>query len=262
MKLRVFAVAALSTSVLVGCQSTGGNKQDIGQIAGAVIGGVIGSQVGDSDGSRVAGIAVGALLGGLLGSEIGRYLDEQDRQRLSTATQEAIYSNKDSSWKNPDSGVAANVRVKDVSTTTRQSQVRVLKDSIDHVPPLDLDGGIYRVRKTANMRGGPSTDYKVVDSLPAGSEVDVIGKVQGKNWYMLSESGVGKGFVYANLLAPTGRLSATTNAATQQMGVETVQVSTQVTCKEVEQQVTTPQGDTKTHTVKACQNPDGGWVIS
>ena len=90
----------------------------------------------------------------------------------------------------------------------------------------------------------------------------MIGKVSGKNWYMLSEQGVGKGFVYSTLLEPTGRLSETTNAATHQMGVESVAVSTQVTCRTVEQQVTTATGESATRTVKACQNPDGGWDIS
>lgn len=50
------------------------------------------------------------------------------------------------------------------------------------------------------MRGGPGIDYLVVDELNSGEHVKVVGQVIGKPWYTIYKNGVGRGFVYVNLL--------------------------------------------------------------
>jgi surface antigen len=68
----------LSTGLLVGCQSTGGNNQEVaGTVVGGVTGGIIGSQFGQGAG-RWAGGAIGVVAGAVAGQAIGRYLDESD----------------------------------------------------------------------------------------------------------------------------------------------------------------------------------------
>lgn len=56
-------------------------------------------------------------------------------------------------------------------------------------------------RTTSNVRAGPSTRFHVTDQLYRHERVRVVGKVGGRNWYMISTHGR-RGFVYAPLLRP------------------------------------------------------------
>lgn len=260
-KVRAFIISVLCSTLLFGCQSSGGSKEDTGEFVGTVLGAVLASKAGKNTETKILLAGAGALAGRWLGGRIGRYLDEQDKQKMAAATQEAIATGNSSQWTNPETGVSGSAKVKDVSTSVKQAEVLVLKDKVQEIPPLELDGGVYTVNTGSNLRGGPGTDYKVVDKLSAGSEVDVVGKVEGQPWYMLADAGVAKGFIHSSLVTPTGRLSEITNVASSQPGVEKVQVSTRVTCKTIEQQVTTAEGKSASQTVRACQNSDGSWAI-
>lgn len=102
MILMVMAVAALG---LVGCQTTGGQKQTWGTGLGALAGGLAGSQVGSGSG-RLWATGAGVLLGGLLGSEIGASLDKADMAYAQQAQNNAMTSKvgETITWNNPQSG--------------------------------------------------------------------------------------------------------------------------------------------------------------
>jgi len=62
-----------------------------------------------------------------------------------------------------------------------------------------LEDTLYTL-KNANVRSGPGTEYKKVERLAAGTEVEVTGQVEGADWLRIALAGGGTAFVYAPLL--------------------------------------------------------------
>ena len=87
-------------TVLTAC-ATDPSKSDSGTAIGAILGGILGAQTGDDN--KAARILVGAAIGGLVGRTIGRYLDENDRKKISQSLEESAPGSK-TSWVNEDSG--------------------------------------------------------------------------------------------------------------------------------------------------------------
>jgi len=77
------------------------SKTDVGTAAGVVAGGVVGGFIGAGVGKAIAVIG-GAAIGGVAGNSVGRYLDNQDREAYSRATQRAMNSGANTDWNNPE----------------------------------------------------------------------------------------------------------------------------------------------------------------
>lgn len=239
------------------CQTT---KQDVGTVIGGVLGAAAGSQIGDG-GGRVVAVIVGAAAGAWIGNQIGQYLDEEDQKRLAEATQTTAVSGQPISWTNPDTGVSGTTRVVKEETRSENVAVPVLKERVTELPPFEYIGERYSVASASNVRGGPGTDYKVVDSLNAGQTVDVIGEVEGKPWYLVGENGVGNGFVFNKLLKPTGQASTVlVNDDATGPGVSSQQTVAQRNCRTIEQVVVLQDGAEQVEKVTACQGSNG-WEI-
>ena len=65
--------------------------------------------------------------------------------------------------------------------------------------PLDAP---YRLTTAANVRAAPDVAADRVAGLAAGEEVTALGKVRGKDWYLVERDGERLGFVFGPLLAP------------------------------------------------------------
>ena len=59
----------------------------------------------------------------------------------------------------------------------------------------------YYALKRSNLRTGPGTKFDKVGRLSPGDEVEVTGKVAGKNWYRIAMSDGKEVFVFASLLS-------------------------------------------------------------
>lgn len=235
------------------------SKSDLGTIIGAGLGALLGSTLGGDN--KVVGTAVGALLGGFLGNEIGGYLDEQDRQQMAAITKSTIETGQANSWTNPDTKVAAKTRVVETTKKTKPVKVKVLKKKVKKVPPLDMLGETFKAKRGSNIRGGPGTDYVVVGKLKSSQVVSVVGQVKGKPWYLISEDGIGSGFVYSSLLVPAPEDEPTDTELTySEDDVSEEQVASTQTCRKIEQTVSLPDGRTETETLTACQEPTG-WKV-
>ncbi|MCP5367936.1 MAG: SH3 domain-containing protein [Hyphomicrobiales bacterium] len=249
------AVAAL---VLSGCQA---NKKDIGMIVGAGAGALIGAQFGGGAG-KILAIVGGAVAGAWLGGQLGKYLDEQDQKRLAESTQRTAVTGQSQTWKNPETGVSGRTRVVDTETKEQSYNVAYRTDRIKEVPPIDYIGERFVSSGSMNVRGGPGTDYAVVGKLAKGESVEVVGKVEGKNWYLLSQDGIGQGYGYAPLLQRTGdEINLAGDSAASQPNVAVSQVRNSQTCRTIEQTIVLKDGSEKTEKVKACKGPDG-WEIT
>ncbi|MEP4071559.1 MAG: glycine zipper domain-containing protein [Parasphingorhabdus sp.] len=246
----------MSLFSLTACETTGSN-QSLGTALGGLAGGVLGNIA--SDDNKALWTVVGAAAGAFVGNQIGRYLDDQDREKMAQSTQHALNNGKSQSWSSPDNGTAGRATVVSSQTRTEQVAVPVLKEKVKNVPPLSFEeGGVFRAKKSANVRGGPGTDYVLVGSVEAGESVSVIGKVKHEPWFMIGKSGVGSGFIYAPLV--TKDTEAPSQAAAAQIAkadIVTHEATVETLCRTVEQSVTAKDGTQHIETVTACKGPNG-----
>lgn len=196
--------------------------------------------------------------GCLLGKDLMNVLSEEDQAVLAQNTEQAIATGQDGSFQGDSS--KGNVKVKKESTKTKENKVPVLKDKVKEMPPLELIGAQYAANSGTNVRGGPSTDYKVVGTLTAGDTVDVIGKVEDETWLLIGQGGVATGFVFESLLDPTGHMGGSQPAPEGE--IAEMKTATEVTCRTIEQEVTLDDGTVHTEEIKACQKPDGSWEMA
>jgi len=216
--------------------------------------GLVGSVFGYGTATQAADI------GCLVGGELMEILGEEDQEELAKSTEQAIATGESSTFEGANSGVQGTVKVTDTTTTQQQASIVVLKDKVQEMPPLELIGAEYAATAGTNVRGGPGTDYKVVGTLTAADTVQVIAKVEDQSWYLIGQGGVATGFVYQSLLAPTGQIGWGKPAPEGE--VAELEVSTQVTCRTIEQQVTLDDGSVHTEQITACQKPDGTWEMA
>ena len=233
------------------------SNKNIGRILGGVGGALIGSQIGEGSGKLVA-VAAGTIGGVFLGGEIAEYLTKSDQQGIAQTSERALETRETQTWKNPDTGVTTTAEVQQAAY--RPAPI-ASKDSNSsrlawRVPTMQLIGADFEANTASNVRGGPGTDYAVMDQLVAGERVHVVGKVTDADWYMVSRNGIGRGFVYANLLNRVENAPSTIDRASSDAVDQNIRE-----CSILTQRVETPNGPTETRVARACQRPDGTWEI-
>lgn len=172
----VLSTGLAATPAMAGDANRLLTSENVGGAVGATVGGLLGSQIGDGDG-QLAATAAGAVGGYIVGRDIGH---------------------------NYKSGYPGGYRQKyrDDRRDYRRGHDR------DHdrrhsrrLRPIDKT---FRARTASNVRSGPGTRFRVIDQLYHRERVHVIGKVRGRNWFMV-RTGHRRGFVYAPLLRPDHR---------------------------------------------------------
>ena len=252
------SLSLIATPVSTAVADTG---EDIGTIIGGGIGGILGSKIGGGTKEKIAAGILGAAAGAYLGRKIAKKLSERDQEKAAMSAQKAVITGEDQVWQSDQQGVYGTAKVTKTKTKDKDQKIIVLKDRVEKVPPLDLDGTQYQASKTVNVRGGPGTDYKVVNSLQPNSPVTVVGQVKDSDWSLISQGGVGTGFVFSGLLTPV-ELAASPAPEQKVAGTaETVKVETTQTCRTVKQEVTLENGKKVSENVTACQTPSG-WQIT
>lgn len=158
-------------------------SENVGRAVGATAGALLGSQIGGGNG-KLAAVAVGTLAGYWAGGKIGRSMG---------GSQSPYYSSPaTSSWSPPPpQSYAAPV-----------SYSAPKRSPLQTAPQLDYIDAEYEARTNANVRGGPSTEYVIVEDLHRGENVRVVGKVVDRDWYMVSFNDDRAGYVYGPLLNP------------------------------------------------------------
>lgn len=257
--------AALAAQPLLGAtalaqsndDTLGISNKNIGRILGGVGGALLGSQIGQGKGKMVA-VAAGALGGLFLGGEVADYLTRRDQQGIAETSQQALNTGQTQTWTNPDTGVSTTAEVQEVAY--RPAPTGSADDGTSRlawtVPTMELVGADYAATTKTNVRGGPSTDYAVMDQLEVGETVRVVGKVANENWYMISRNGIGRGFVFGDLL----RRTETRGYSAERPQSGATQVNARE-CSIITQRVETPDGRTETRKAQACQRADGTWEL-
>lgn len=197
---RLVTILALSTGLVTGPAVAGHesghilNKENVGGALGATLGAVVGSQFGDGNG-QLATTAVGAVGGYVVGRNVAhnyqgggyqRGRDERGGYQRGRYKSDRHRSSKRSHYRKNERRYKNERRHE--SRSRRKPRIQPVRE-------------LYVARTASNVRSGPSTRFRVVDQLRDHERVRVVGKVQGRNWYMV-RARHGKGFVYAPLLRP------------------------------------------------------------
>lgn len=259
--VRGIGTVALVALILTGCKTSTGEA--LGTGGGAVLGGLLGSQIGSGSGRLVAtaaGAVIGSQLGRVIGGELEKALTEDDQVNATNAAVGAASEGGTKKWDNPDTGVKGQAEV--VSTEQREErvEVRVLKDRVETPPPLELIGEPRVVKGSAvNVRGGPGTNYKIVDRLQADDQVHAVGRVKDRDWVLAARSNTAIGYIHETLIRrpEPGKAVPAEQETVPQNETEVATISTQQECRDVKQDVTLADGTTKTHTTTLCRTPSG-----
>lgn len=212
LQTRNFLCGVVVVGMLTSCaggSSPGGSQQGncdtIGQMIGVVIGGTAGifgtRAAGSNTVVQILATVGGAAAGAWLGGQFACYLTRDDQEKMATASQKTAVTGQTTTWSNPNTGASGTAEVIRTEDVEKQASIPVLKGRVSKVPPLDLIGQPYQATTQANVRGGPGSDFVVVDLLRKGETVTVAGKVKGQPWYMINQNGVGAGFVHDSQLA-------------------------------------------------------------
>ncbi len=227
-------------SGIFGCGADG-SKQEIGAAAGTVLGGLLGNRIAGR-GSRTLGTVLGGALGAAAGSALGCKLQKNDQAKAERAMEDAVATGKDQSWSSDETGASGRVAVSQSSAGASLSGISFAK-GVEPAAGYTKVGASYVSTANANVRAAPGTSAKLLGSLPSGTRVWVPASVTGQPWLLVSEDGVGRGYVSNALL----RREAAQTASN---------------CKMVTQTVDVPGSGESAETYQACKGTDGQWKMT
>lgn len=226
---------------IFGC-SADGNKQTIGAVAGGALGGILGNRIAGR-GSRTLGTILGGALGAAAGSAVGCKLQKNDQAKAERAVERAVLTGEDQGWTSDETGASGRVEVEDGVQAVSLSKLK-FAPGVEPVDGYTRVGGAYVSTGTANIRSAPGTSAKVLGQLAAGQRVWVPASVSGQPWLLVSDRGVGQGYVSAPLL--------------RKVVINTAQSN----CRLVKQTISQPGSADETETLQACKGANGEWTMT
>jgi surface antigen len=224
---------------IFGCDASG-NKQTIGTVAGGALGAVLGNRIAGS-GSRTLGTVIGGALGAAGGSLLGCKLQKNDRDRAERAAEKAVQTGQSQEWKNEDTGASGRVDVANAGGIAFGDLK--FADGVEPASGYTKVGDSFMATASANIRSAPGTGSAVLGKLATGQRVWVPAAVKGQPWMLISDGGVGQGYVSAPLLKRATNVAASN-------------------CKMVTQTVAVPGEAEQAETYHACKGKDGQWTMT
>ena len=152
-------------------------------------------------------------------------------------------SNESQTWQSDETGASGKVEVSDSLASAGLANMKLGK-GIEPADGYAKVGKAFVTTANANVRSRPGLDGKVMGQIPTGTRVWVPASVSGTPWYLVSDNGVGQGYV-SNALV---KLAVTETAANS--------------CKTVKQTVNVPGAASESETYQACKGGDGQWVMT
>jgi surface antigen len=226
---------------IFGCSSEGG-KQIPGAVIGGVLGGFLGNRIAGRN-SRTLGTVLGGALGAAAGSALGCRLQQNDRLKAERAVQDAVATNQNQSWQSEETGASGTVEVASAGTGVGLGNLKLAKN-VEPASGYAKLGKAFTTTASANIRSRPGLDGQIMGKLPTGTRVWVPASVSGEPWYLVSDNGVGQGYVSNALLKPAVETTAAKG------------------CKMIKQTIAVPDEGSASETYQACKGSDGQWVMT
>jgi surface antigen len=227
---------------IFGCEARG-SKQEIGAGIGGVAGGLLGNRIAGR-GSRTLGTLLGGALGAAAGSVLGCKLQKNDQVKAERALERAVATNQSQTWQSEESGASGRVDVSQPANDVAFSDLKFAR-GVEPANGYSKVGGAFVSTSTANIRSAPGTNAPILGKLSAGQSVWVPVSVKGTPWLLISNNGVGQGYVSSALLkrAPASNVAASN-------------------CKLVTQTIAVPGAREEAETYQACKGADGQWAMT
>lgn len=226
-------------SGIFGCEASGG-KQTGGAAIGGALGGLLGNRVAGR-GSRTLGTILGGALGAAAGSAVGCKLQKSDQAKAERAMEDAVATGRDQDWQSDETGASGRVEVSGGSGAGL-GDLR-FANNVEPADGYTRVGASYVSTAAANIRSRPTVEGRKLGALAVGQRVWVPASVQGAPWLLISDQGVGQGYV--------------SNALLRREAVQTA-----AACRMVKQTVDVPGSGSASETYQACKGKDGAWALT
>lgn len=196
-----------------------------------------------------------------------KQLSQSDVRQINEARDRSIASGEEQTWENPETGASGTVATQPAEQRPPEpTPVKVKRGRLKSLPVMEAVGEPYVVDAAGgvNVRGGPSTDYEVVDRLEDAERIRAIGKVRGEDWYLVGRGSVGIGYVFGDLIAPftppeDEPLDEALDVEDEAAGEDVAQANVDMAsdCFTTTQTVKLASGATEEATVTSCRTPNG-----
>lgn len=136
------------------------------------------------------------------GQPLGERLNGGDREALSAAFVAAMDGDGQQNWR----GRRANGAVIGAGYALAglradpDTRLDAARGDLDLAVRVETELGGHVLTRNSNIRIAPDPKAKIAEVLPAGSGVDVVGGVKGRNWRLVAVDNVVRGYVYGDLL--------------------------------------------------------------
>lgn len=270
-RFRQVIAAMLAGALLSGCGAQA-RKEDTGAVVGAIGGAAIGSQVGSGNG-RAAAVIVGAVAGGVLGAKYGRYLDEQDRQNVTRATERSLATNTPQGYTSP-SGTKVTVTPQGRSSYENALRMQIMvSPEVDTNYPLRADRRTVFAMTDMDLRAAPRLTSKTTRVFRRWERAEVVAYVPNSQYRLVSINGTAVGYAREVYLAlrkedvPPPRYASAygdgrkpvKSKVSPKRAARPRRVALKGECKLVKRTIQLPNGTAETETVKFCKEPPSIW---
>ncbi len=136
------------------------------------------------------------------GSRLSYNLSGGDRSALADAFLSAMETGAETPWRGRNANGAVTPGDYSLSNLKADPRERLIlaRSDIDIARRMETDLGLYALTSNSNVRTGPGTTYKIATMLPSGAGVEVVGRVVGAPWMLVSHEGRIAGYIHENLM--------------------------------------------------------------
>ncbi len=135
------------------------------------------------------------------GSALSVKLASGDRKALGGAVVAAVESGQPQRWRGvraagvvtPGGYSIANLR------PDPNARIALARDDIDVGYVMETELGLYVLTRNSNIRIGPGTQYAIAEMLPAGSGVEIVGRLTNGTWMLAAVDGKVRGYIHKSL---------------------------------------------------------------
>jgi SH3 domain-containing protein len=135
------------------------------------------------------------------GSALAPRLASGDREALGGAVVAAVESGQPQRWRGaraagvvmPGGYSIANLRA------DPNARIALARDDIDVGYMMETELGLYVLTRNSNVRIGPGTQYAIAEKLPAGTGVEIVGRLTDGTWMLAAIDGAVRGYIHKSL---------------------------------------------------------------